>query len=100
MEKWEDEHTEALFKAILSLRNAREAKKFLRDLLTEPEIREFSKRWYAARMLNKKVPYSAIERETKLSSATIARISKWLQQGMGGYRLMLDRLYPGENRLN
>ncbi len=97
MEKWESEHTDALFKAILALRNSREAKKFLRDLLTEPEIKEFSKRWQAVRMLNNKVPYSVIESETHLSSATIARISKWLQSGMGGYRLMLNRLYPADN---
>lgn len=97
MEQWESEHTDALFKAILSLKNAREAKKFFRDLLTEPEIKEFSKRWQAARMLNNKVPYSVIEVETRLSSATIARISNWLQNGMGGYRLILNRLYPGDN---
>lgn len=97
MEKWENEHTDALFKAILALRTPREAKKFLRDLLTEPELREMSKRWQAARMLNDEVPYSVIEKETKLSSATIARISKWLQGGTGGYRLILERLYPTDN---
>ncbi len=93
MAKWDNENTEALVKAILALENPRETKKFLRDLLTEQEILEMGKRWKAARMLNQNIPYSVIERETKLSSATIARISMWLQEGTGGYRLMLDRLY-------
>lgn len=42
-------------------------------------------------MLDAKVSYSDIARETWLSSRTIARVSKWLRRGMGGYRLVLDR---------
>ncbi len=30
--------------------------------------------------------------KTGLSSTTVARISKWLKKGMGGYKLMLARL--------
>lgn len=81
-----------LFEAILKLKTETEAKKFLRDLLTEAEIKEFANRWKVAQMLNQKVDYKTIEYETKMSSTTIARISKWLNQGMGGYRLMLNRL--------
>ena len=83
-----------LFEAVVALENKREAKKFLRDLLTEQEIVEFSKRWKAARMLNDKISYTTIVRETRLSSTTVARISKWLQEGSGGYKLMIRRLYP------
>lgn len=82
----------SLFQVILLLKNESEAKKFLRDLLTEAEIKEFANRWRVARMLNKKIDYKTIEKETKMSSTTIARISKWLNNGMGGYRLMLNRL--------
>jgi len=81
-----------LYKAVLSLKTEDECKKFLRDLLTEPEIKEIINRWKAARMLDQKVPYETIEKETGMSTTTIARISKWLQKGMGGYRLILDRL--------
>ena len=42
-------------------------------------------------MLDKKVPYEEIEKETGMSSTTIARIQKWLVNGMGGYRLILNR---------
>ncbi len=64
----------------------------MRDLLTEQEIIEFGKRWQAAQMLAKKVPYSKIVGKTGLSSTTVARVSKWLNKGMDGYKLMLKRL--------
>ncbi|MBP6944540.1 TrpR-like protein, YerC/YecD [Patescibacteria group bacterium] len=83
--------SEALYKAILSLKTLDEAKRFFRDLLTEEEIEEFSKRWQAARLLNEAASYVTIQKETGLSSTTVARISRWLQTGAGGYRLVLDR---------
>lgn len=43
-------------------------------------------------MLNDKISYSQIVKETGLSSTTVARISKWLNNGMGGYQLMLEKL--------
>jgi TrpR-related protein YerC/YecD len=81
-----------LFDAILALDNQKEAKLFLRDLLTESEITEFSNRWQAAQMLDKNIPYTQIVQKTGLSSTTVARISKWLNNGMSGYKLMLNKL--------
>ncbi len=81
-----------LFKAILALKNESECKKFLRDLLTEAEIKEFANRWKVAQMLNKKIDYKTIGKETGMSSTTIARVNKWLKKGMGGYKLVLARL--------
>jgi len=81
-----------LFIALVSLKDLSEAKKFLRDLLTEAELKEFANRWKVARMLNQKVAYKEIEKQTNMSSTTIARIQKWLTSGMGGYRLMLKRI--------
>lgn len=81
-----------LYKAILSLKNESECKRFFRDLLTEAEIKEFANRWKVARMLDKKIPYERIEKETGMSSTTIARVQKWLTRGKGGYRLILKRL--------
>ena len=96
--RWDNRNSLELLRAIVLLEDTREAKKFLRDLLTEQEIIEFGKRWKAARMLNNKVPYTTIIEETGLSSTTVARISKWLQQGEGGYKLMLRRIYPNEGQ--
>lgn len=83
--------SDQLYTAILSLKTLDEAKRFFRDLLTEEEIEEFSKRWQAARMLDEKVPYTVIQDKTGLSSTTVARISRWLRSGKGGYRLVIDR---------
>lgn len=88
-----DKKTENLLNAILALENMNETKRFLRDLLTENEIEEFANRWEAAQLLNNKTPYSQIEKQTELSSATISRISKWLNNGTGGYQLMLKKLH-------
>jgi len=93
MAKWDNPKTEDLMKAILALRNVKEAKRFFRDLLTEQEIIEFGKRWQTAKMLNKKIAYPIIEKETGLSSTTVARVSRWLNKGMGGYKLILQRLH-------
>lgn len=89
---WNTPDTQKLFTAILALKTQNEAKRFFRDLLTEPELLEFSKRWKAAQMLEKNIPYSVIEKQTGLSSTTVARVAKWLNRGMGGYKLMLERL--------
>jgi TrpR-related protein YerC/YecD len=88
---WEDRELENLVEVVVSLDTTEEARAFLRDLMTEAELKEFARRWKAARMLYRKVPYTTIEKETGLSSATIARVSKWLQEGEGGYRSVLER---------
>lgn len=92
MEKWETRETDDLVDALLSLRNRREAKRFLRDLLTESELLEFANRLKAAQMLYEQIPYTMIEEQLGLSSTTVARISKWLNSGKGGYKLVLERL--------
>ncbi len=84
--------TKALYKATLALKTEEECRRFLRDLLTEAEIKEFTNRWKVARMLNKKIAYEEIAKETGMSSTTIARVQKWLVNGMGGYKLILKRL--------
>lgn len=82
----------ALFKTILKLESLGQCQNFLRDLLTEAELKEFANRWKVAQLLAKKTDYKKIERETGMSSTTIARISKWLTSGMGGYELAIKKL--------
>jgi len=81
-----------LYGAFLRLKSLDECKRFFRDLLTETEIHEFAQRWKAAQMLEAHIPYKAIERETGLSSRTIARVQRWMKHGRGGYSLMLRRM--------
>lgn len=92
MKQWNNQKTKELFEAILALKTAKEARQFFRDLLTEQELIEFGNRWLAARMLSQKTPYFKITSKTGLSARTIARISRWLKNGLGGYKLMIERL--------
>ena len=41
--------------------------------------------------------HEEIEKETGMSSTTIARVNKWLVNGKGGYKLMLKRLKKVNN---
>lgn len=90
--KWINPSTDQLFEAILRLNSLDESRRFFRDLLTEDEILEFSKRWQVAQMLSQGISYSKIEKKTNMSSTTIARISKWLNNGMNGYKSIIEKV--------
>ena len=90
---WKSKENKRLIQAILALKTEDEARRFLRDLMTEKEIGEFSKRFKAAEMLAEKVSYFNIEKETGLSSTTIARVAKWLNGKGGGYRTIISKLH-------
>ncbi len=89
---WKTQPNKELVDAFLSLSSREEAERFLRDLMTEGEITEFAKRLQTAELLSAKVPYSTIERETGFSSTTVARVSKWLSKGTGGYKEIITKL--------
>jgi TrpR-related protein YerC/YecD len=89
---WGTKESKQLVAGVLGLKNADETKRFLRDLLTPAEIKEFANRLETARLLSRDVQYNTISESTGLSSATIARIAKWLNGSLGGYRLVLNRL--------
>src|SRR3989344_3206793 len=89
---WNTKQNKQLVEAVLALKNADEAKRFLRDLMTEAEIKEFGSRLEAASLLSQDAQYATIIERTGLSSTTIARIAKWLKGSLCGYRLILNRL--------
>ncbi|MEK7538373.1 MAG: YerC/YecD family TrpR-related protein [Patescibacteria group bacterium] len=89
---WSHKENKRLIQAILILKTSKETSDFLRDILTEKEIKEIARRLQAAEMLSKNILYSEIARETGFSSTTIARVSKWLNNGKGGYKNILDKL--------
>ncbi|MFA5931832.1 MAG: YerC/YecD family TrpR-related protein [Candidatus Paceibacterota bacterium] len=89
---WGTNENKRLIQAFLILENIDETKRFLRDIMTEKEIKELSNRLEAATLLSKDVQYNAIIEKTGLSSTTIARIAKWLKGPIGGYRLILNKL--------
>lgn len=67
----------------------------LEDLFTIREIRETSQRLAVARMLSEGASYATIEKATGASATTIARVSKCLAYGTGGYKAALDVLAQG-----
>lgn len=64
----------------------------LEDMFTIREIRECSQRLSVARMLDNGKSYAKIAEATGASATTIARVSKCLSYGTGGYRAALDIL--------
>jgi len=87
-----------LYKAILSLKNLREAEHFFHDLLTKEEQTDFTNRWRVAKMLYEGASYVEIQKITKLSSTTVARTSKWINKGSGGFLLALKRTDKSQRR--
>lgn len=65
---------------------------FVRDVMTESEIREISARLEAARLLRLGTRYTEVISATELSSRTVARVSHWLHEGKGGYAAALELL--------
>ena len=90
---------DALFDAILSLRDRDECYAFFEDACTVKEILDISQRLKAAGMLASGANYADISRETGMSTATISRVSKCLEYGAGGYKTVLERrtAIPSEN---
>ena len=89
---WDKKENYQLLEALLALQNPDEAGRFLRDLMTAKDIKEFANRLEAAKLLSEDVQYNTISESTGLSSTTIARLAKWLYGSLGGYRLILARL--------
>ncbi|MFH1621016.1 MAG: YerC/YecD family TrpR-related protein [Patescibacteria group bacterium] len=96
---WNSSENTRLIQAVLKLETSDEARRFLRDLMTEKEIAEFAKRLRAAEMLMVNIPYTSIEQKTGLSSTTIARVSKWLNRKQGGYREIIAKLHHQDSIL-
>lgn len=85
-----------LLRVLATMDNPDEIFALLEDLFTVREIRETSQRLGVARMLAAGKSYAAIEAETGASATTIARVSKCLSYGAGGYAKALEILDEAE----
>ena len=83
-----------LIEAILLLKTADEARRFLHDVCTPKEIADLSDRWWVARLIDEgKHSYRDIHEITRVSVTTIGRVARFLQQeNFHGYRVLLDRM--------
>ncbi|MBQ9690973.1 MAG: TrpR YerC/YecD [Eggerthellaceae bacterium] len=83
------EDVEALLQVLASISDADELYSLFEDLFTIREIKEISQRLSVARLLDEGKPYTAIAESTGASATTIARVSKALNYGSGGYKRAL-----------
>ena len=88
----ESQHESALLTAILALKTPDEARDFFYDLCTPAELEGLVDRWRVAQMLMQKTPYRKIAQDTKVSTATISRVARFLNNGFGGYKTVMKRL--------
>ena len=96
--KIKNESVDALFDAILTLKDKKECYSFFEDLCTVNELLSLSQRFEVAEMLRNKVTYTEISERTGASTATISRVNRCLQYGNDGYSLVLDRLNKTGNK--
>ena len=96
MEDLRTKEVEALLDVLVTLDDKDVMYALLEDLFTIREIRESSQRLSVARLLNQGCSYARIESTTGASATTIARVSKCLSYGAGGYAAALDILAQNE----
>lgn len=89
---------EKMYQAILSLQNVDECMRFFDDLCTVTELMAMEQRFQVAMCLNQGMIYNDILAETGASSATISRVNRSLNYGMGAYRIIFDRMKEDEQK--
>lgn len=80
------------YKAVLSLKSEQECSAFFNDVCTIQELEALAQRMEVAIRLKNKESYIDINKQTGASTATISRVSKYLNYGAGGYELAIERL--------
>ena len=90
--KLKDEDMDILFRGILKLSTVEECYDFFEDLCTAKELEEMSRRAVAAKLLYDKHSYNDVKDRTGLSTATISRVSRCIQDNDDGYVRILERI--------
>mgnify|MGYP001774263573 CR=1 FL=1 len=96
-EKEREELLNEFCDALAVLKGPKEIKEFLVDLLTSQERVMLAKRIKVAKLLLEKKNYREIEKELKVSHATIAKIAFWLLEGGKGFKKMAQRVKKSKN---
>ena len=86
----------SLSEALLALETRQEVRAFLEDLCTPAEIEAMVDRWRVAQLLDQGLSYRDIRELTEVSVTTIGRVARFIEQGTGGYRTVLDRTRNNE----
>ena len=97
MNKLHTDSVSRLFKAVQTLKTEEEYYAFFEDICTVTELRDIAQRLDTAIMLDEGANYQTITKAIGISTATIGRVSKCLNYGNGGYRIVIDRLRGEDN---
>lgn len=92
MKKQNQSDFSTFYKAVLSLQNEEECSAFFEDVCTIQELEALAQRMEVAIRLKKGESYIDINKSTGASTATISRVSKYLNYGAGGYEIAIERL--------
>ena len=82
---------EELYAELIKLETVEECESFLSDLCTMKELLSMGQRLKAAKMLLEGKTYNEVIEETDISSATLARVSKCVRYGDGGYANIIKK---------
>ena len=88
------QHSDILYKTILTLESVEECKRFFQDLCTVAELKAMEQRFEVALLLDEGMIYNSILGRTGASSATISRVNRALHYGADGYKQVLPRIRP------
>ncbi len=80
----------ALCTAMTQLSTEEEMANFLRDIATLSELQAWSERFEVAKQLAQGITYREIAKNTGASTTTVTRVGKFLENGQGGYRKVLN----------
>ncbi len=80
----------ALCSAMTQCKTEEDMANFLRDIGTLSELQAWSERFEVAKLLAQGVTYREIAKRTGASTTTVTRVAKFLENGEGGYRKVLN----------
>ena len=83
---------DTLYRAVLTLKNEDECRRFFQDLCTVSELKAMEQRMEVAMLLDDGMIYSEVLDHTGASTATISRVNRALNYGADGYKTVIPRL--------
>jgi TrpR-related protein YerC/YecD len=85
-----DKQFRQLVQALLKCGSEQQMADFLRDVATLSELQAMAERLEVARLLTAGQTYRGATDLTGASTTTVSRVARFLEQGEGGYRHVLD----------
>lgn len=82
------ERIDHLCRLLADIQNPEDIKALLEDLCTRKEVENMAERVFAAKLLMQGNTYNQVMSQVTISSATLSRVSRCVQYGLGYSRLL------------